>query len=121
MDAVLGVAVTGPIARLALVGSTPTGPDVIDQSTIDVAAQPIEKLADPVVGTHRLLADENHRLVATGVCWSDQQLADELRRLLINAGLEDVAVVSESQAATALVRNASARRRRTGYSRVASR
>ena len=104
MDAVLGVAVTGPIARLALVGSTPTGPDVIDQSTVDVTAHPIEKLADTVVGTHRLLTDENHRLVATGVCWSDQQLADELRRLLIDAGLEDVAVVSESQAATALVR-----------------
>jgi hypothetical protein len=107
VDAVLGIAVTGPIARLALVAATPAGPDVIDQSTVDVAAHPIEKLTDTVVGTHRLLADEHHRLVATGVCWSDQRLADELRRLLINAGLEDVALVSEPEAATALVRNTS--------------
>jgi hypothetical protein len=67
VDAVLGVAVTGPIARLALVGSTPEGPDVIDQSTVDITAHPIETLADTVVGTHRLLTEENHRLVATGV------------------------------------------------------
>ncbi|MGH3552124.1 MAG: hypothetical protein ACRDT5_05905, partial [Mycobacterium sp.] len=107
MDAVLGVAVTGPVARLALVGSSPEGFDVIDQSMVDLAANPIETLTDTVVGTHRLLADEQHRLVATGVCWSDQQLADELRRLLIDAGLEDVALLSESEAATALVRNTS--------------
>ena len=56
MDVVLGVAVTGPVARVALVGSTPGGPDVIDQSTVDVAENPIEKLTDTVVGTHRLLA-----------------------------------------------------------------
>ena len=88
---------------MALVGSTPGVPDVIDQSTVDVAENPIEKLTDTVVGTHRLLADENHRRVATGVCWSDQELAAELRRLLIDAGIEDVALLSESEAATALV------------------
>src|ERR1700757_2298503 len=107
VDVVLGVAVTGPVARVALVGSTPGGPDVIDQSTVDVAENPIEKLTDTVGGTPRLLADENHRLVATGVCWSDQELAAELRRLLIDAGIEDVALLSESEAATALVRNTS--------------
>src|SRR5205807_3030005 len=47
------------------------------------------------------------RLVATGVCWSDQQLAGELRRLLIDAGLEDVGLLSELEATTALVRNTS--------------
>jgi hypothetical protein len=107
VDAVLGVAVTGPVARLALIGSTPEGLDVIDQSTVDVAADPVQKLTDTVLGTHRLLADEHHRLVATGVCWSDQQLADELRRLLIDAGLEDIALLSELEATTALVRNTS--------------
>jgi hypothetical protein len=113
VDAVLGVAVTGQVARLALVGSTPEGLDVIDQSMVDLAVDPVEKLADTVVGTHRLLTEEHHRLVATGVCWSDQQLADELRRLLIDAGVEDVALLSESEseseseAATALVRNTS--------------
>jgi hypothetical protein len=107
VDAVLGVAITGAVAHLALVGSTVEGLDVIDQSTIDLTANPIQKLADTVVGTHRSLADEHHRLVATGVCWSDQELADELQRLLINAGIEDVVLLSESEAATALVQNAS--------------
>jgi hypothetical protein len=107
VDAVLAVAVTGSVARLALVGSTPEGLDVIDQSMVDLAVDPVEKLADTVVGTPRLLTEEHHRLVASGVCWSDQQLADELRWLLIDAGVEDVALLSESDAATALVRNTS--------------
>src|SRR5271165_585713 len=102
MDVVLGVAVTGPRARLALVGSGAQGADVIDESFVDLADHPIEKLTETVVGTNRLLADENHRLLATRLCWSDPQRADRLRRALEDSGVQDVAVLSESQAATAL-------------------
>jgi hypothetical protein len=106
MDVVLGVAVTGPVARLALVGSGAQGADVIDQSVVDVADNPIEKLTETVVGTNRLLADENHRLTATRLCWMDVFKADRLRRALEDSGVMNVAVLSKSQAVTALMRAA---------------
>src|SRR6516162_2884572 len=91
MDVVLGVAVAGPRARLALVGAGAGGADVIDQSVVDLGGNPMQKLTETVVGTNRLLAEENHRL-----------LAARLRRALEDSGVQDVAVLSESQAATAL-------------------
>src|SRR6516162_1860249 len=102
MDVVLGVAVAGPRARLALVGAGAGGADVIDESVVDLGRNPMQKLTETVVGTNRLLAEENHRLLATRLCWSDPQSADRLRRALEDSGVQDVAVLSESQAATAL-------------------
>src|SRR6516225_2633539 len=102
MDVVLGVAVAGPRARLALVGAGAGGADVIDESVVDLGGNPMQKLTETVVGTNRLLAEENHRLLATRLCWSDPQSADRLRRALEDSGVQDVAVLSESQAATAL-------------------
>jgi hypothetical protein len=106
MDVVLGVAVTGPVARLALVGPGARGADVIDQSVVDLADNPIERLTDTVVGTNRLLADQNHRLTATRLCWTDHPKVDRLRRALEDSGVMNVAVLSESQAVTALMRAA---------------
>src|SRR6516165_7929600 len=102
MDVVLGVAVTGPRARLALVGAGAGGADLIDESVIDLGGNPMQKLTETVVGTNRLLAEDNHRLLATRLCWSDPQSTDRLRRALEDSGMQDVAVLSESQAATAL-------------------
>ncbi len=106
MDVVLGVAVTGPVARLALVGAGGDGSDVIDQSVVDLANNPIEQLTETVVGTNRLLANENHRLVGTRLCWTDHPSADQLRRALEDSGVHNVAVLSQSQAVTALMRAA---------------
>ncbi|SPM32993.1 hypothetical protein MRAB57_796 [Mycobacterium rhizamassiliense] len=106
MDVVLGVAVTGPIARLALVGTGAEATAVIDQSVVDLANDPIEQLRETVVGTNRLLAGENHRLVGTRVCWTDHPQADQLRRALEDSGVHNVAVLSESQAVKALMRAA---------------
>lgn len=106
MDVVLGVAVTGPVARVALVGSETQGADVIDQSVIDLAEDPIGTLTETVVGTSRLLADENHRLVGTRLCWPDDPQAERLRRALEDSGVHNVAVLSESQAVAALMRAA---------------
>ena len=103
MDVVLGVAVTGPVARLALVGP---GTDVIDQSVVNLEDNPVGKLTETVVGTNRLLADENHRLVGTRVCWSDGPRAGQLRQALEDSGVSNVAVLSESQAVAALMRAA---------------
>ncbi|MGZ4585102.1 MAG: hypothetical protein ACXVYI_12280, partial [Mycobacterium sp.] len=106
MDVVLGVAVTGPVARLALVGPGAQGADVIDQSVVDLEENPVGKLAETVVATNRLLADENHRLVGTRVCWSDDPRAGQLRQALEESGVSNVAVLSESQAVTARMRAA---------------
>jgi hypothetical protein len=106
MDVVLGVAVTGPVARLALVGAGADGSDVIDQSVVDLANNPIEQLTETVVGTNRLLANENHRLVGTRLCWTDHPSADQLRQALEDSGVQNVAVLSQSQAVTALMRAA---------------
>jgi hypothetical protein len=91
---------------LALVGSGARGADVIDQSVVDLADNPIDRLTETVVGTNRLLAGENHRLVATRLCWPDPPKADQLRRALEDSGVHNVAVLSESQAVTAFMRAA---------------
>ena len=75
---------------------------MIDQSVVDLADNPIGKLTETVVGTNRLLADENHRLVATRLCWTDHPKADQLRRALEDSGVQNVVVLSESEATTAL-------------------
>jgi hypothetical protein len=103
MDVVLGVAVTGPVARLALVGP---GADVIDQSVVNLEDNPVGKLTETVVGTDRLLAEENHRLVGTRVCWSDEPRAGQLRQALEESGVANVGVLSQSQAVAALMRAA---------------
>jgi hypothetical protein len=106
MDVVLGVAVTGPVARLALMGPGARGSDVIDQSVVDLADNPIEKLTETVVGTNRLLAGENHHLVATRLCWTNHPQAERLRQALEDSGVLNVGVLSESHAVAALMRAA---------------
>ena len=102
MDVVLGVAVADRVARLTLVEAAARGQDVIDQSVVDLADNPVQTLTDTVVGTNRLLADENHRLAATRLWWSDPQRVDELRRALEDSGVQNVVVLDESEAATAM-------------------
>ncbi|MBV8785099.1 MAG: hypothetical protein JOZ00_00235 [Mycobacterium sp.] len=106
MDVVLGVAVTGPVARLALLDPGGRGAGVIDQSVVDLEDNPVGKLTETVVGTNRLLADENHRLVGTRVCWPDDSRAAQLQQSLQQSGVSNVAVLSESQAVAALMRAA---------------
>ncbi|MGC2655564.1 MAG: hypothetical protein WA317_18635, partial [Mycobacterium sp.] len=107
MDLALGVAVAGPVARLALLDSGPDGQGVLDESVVDLAGDPIAALTETVVGTNRSLTDQYHRLVATRLCWSDPRRAGQLRQALTDSGVQNVAVLSESAAATALVRNLS--------------
>src|SRR5437763_12432778 len=80
VDVVLGVAVTGPVARLALVGSD--GHAVLDESVLDVSCGPAETLTSTIVGTHQSLSGTDHRLAATRVCWPDDGQAQTLRASL---------------------------------------
>ncbi|MCV6981520.1 hypothetical protein H7I53_14980, partial [Mycolicibacterium pulveris] len=74
---------------------------------VDVSSDPIRRLTETVVGTHRSLSGQGHRLVGTRLCWSDQRRASDLRRALDDSGVQNVALLSEPEAATALVRNVS--------------
>ncbi len=108
MDVVLGAAVTGPVARLALVDGSPgDSRDIIDHSTVDLGSDPARELADAIVGTQRLLIEDGHRLTATRVCWSDEGGVQELRRRLSEVGISDLASVPQSDAALAKVREVS--------------
>ncbi len=107
MDLALGVAVAGPVARLALLESNTGGQGVVDESVVDLANDPIARLTETVVGTDRLLADQSHRLVATRLCWSDHAQAGELRQALEDSGVHNVAAVPEFEALQALVRSLS--------------
>ncbi|HXD24606.1 MAG TPA: hypothetical protein VN609_01650, partial [Propionibacteriaceae bacterium] len=102
MDLALGIAVDGPLARLALIETGNGAHGVIDESVVDLAEDPIARLTETVVGTSRSLADQYHRLVATRLCWSDPDLANQLRQVLDDSGVQNVAVVSDSEAATAM-------------------
>ncbi len=108
MDVVLGAAVTGPVARLALVdASSGQRREVVDQSTVDLGSDPARDLADAIVGTQRLLVEDGHRLAATRVCWADGSAMANLRQTLAAAGISDVAAVSQADAALAKVREVS--------------
>ena len=105
MDVVLGVAVTGPVARLAMIGSP--GGQVFDEYALDLPGDDVTTdLADTIVGTYRAVTESGNRLSATRLYFPDAAQADTLRQVLLSAGVEDVEVVSETEAATALVRSA---------------
>ena len=106
MDVALGVSITGALARLALVESDGYGDAVLDESMLDLTRDPVETLTDTVIGTHRTLAQEGHRLAATRLCWSDSELLAQLHRALEEAGVENVTELAQARSAVALARNA---------------
>ena len=71
MDVVLGVAVTGRVARLAMVGSPASGGQVFDQYALDLPDDATTDLADTIVGTYRAVADSGNRVAATRLCLPD--------------------------------------------------
>ena len=101
MDVVVGVAVAGRVARLAMIG--PDG-QVFDQYALDLPDDAMTDLADTIVGTYREVADSGNRVAATRLCLPDASTADTLRRTVLDAGVPNVEVVSETDAAAALAR-----------------
>ena len=80
MDVVLGVAVTGRVARLAMVGSPASGGQVFDQYALDLPDDATTDLADTIVGTYRAVADSGNRVAATRLCLPDASMAETLRQ-----------------------------------------
>ena len=108
MDVVLGVAVTGRVARLAMVGSPASGGQVFDQYALDLPDDALTDLADTIVGTYRAVADSGNRVAATRLCLPDASQAESLRQTVLSAGVQDVEVVAEIEAAAALSRSVGA-------------
>ena len=65
MDVVVGVAVTGRVARLAMVGPPSSGGQVFDQYALDLPDDALTDLADTIVGTYRAVADSGNRVSAS--------------------------------------------------------
>jgi hypothetical protein len=105
LDVVVGVAVTGRVARLAMVGS---GGQVFDQYALDLPDDAMTDLADTIVGTYRAVADSGNRVAATRLCLPDVSQAETLRQTVLSAGVQGVEVVSEADAAAALARSVGA-------------
>lgn len=108
MDVVLGVAVTGSVARLAMMGSAADGGQLIDEYALDLPTEAMTDLADTIVGTYRAVTESGNRLASTRLCLPDAAQADHLRQMLLSAGVLDVEMVSEAEAATELVRSTGA-------------
>lgn len=108
MDVVLGVAVTGRLARLAMIGSPASGGQVFDQYALDLLDGGMTDLAETIVGTYREVADTGNRVAAIRLCLPDASEAETLRQTVVNAGVENVEVVSETDAATAVARSVGA-------------
>ncbi|HYZ67496.1 MAG TPA: hypothetical protein VE666_06780, partial [Mycobacterium sp.] len=108
MDVVLGVAVTGRVARLAMIGSPASGGQVLDQYALEVPDDAATDLADTIVGTYRAVADSGNRMAAVRLCLPDASQAETLRQTVVGAGVPNVDVVAETEAAAALARSVGA-------------
>jgi uncharacterized membrane protein YgcG len=123
VEIVLGVSMTPTTVRMVLVeGAKADGVtidhDVFDLTSVDGSAtsSASDQVLAAVLGTQESAAHSGHRLMATGVTWSDHANAAELREALAARRIEDVILVSELHAAGAL---AQAVGRAVGYERTA--
>ena len=105
MDVVLGVSVTGRVARLAMIGAPSSGGQVLDEYALDLPGDATTDLADTIVGTYRSVAESGSRVAATRLCLGNAVQGDFLRQQVLGAGVENVEVVSEADAAAALARS----------------
>src|SRR6201984_1748038 len=90
LDAVLGVAVAGSIARLALVGPAGGGYAAIKHLVVELPIHPFATLIQTVEATPRSLAREGRHLVATRLYSPDHAQAEALRQALADSGFHDV-------------------------------
>src|ERR1700754_1199149 len=85
-----------------------TGGQVFDQYALELPDGATTDLADTIVGTYRAVADSGNRVAATRLCLPDASAAETLRRTVLSAGVQNVEVVAEAEAAAALARSVGA-------------
>src|SRR5882757_9527845 len=88
-----------------MVGSPSSGGQVFDQYALDLPDDALTDLADTIVGTYRAVTESGNRVAATRLCLPDASRADALRQTVLGAGVQNVEVVSEAEAAEALARS----------------
>lgn len=108
VDVVLGVAVTGRVARLAMIGAPASGGQLLDQYALDLSDDGMTELAETIIGTYRAVTESGNQVAATRLCLPDPAEADTLRQAVANAGVPNVDVIAEAEAAAALARSAGA-------------
>ncbi|HZA12485.1 DUF7159 family protein, partial [Mycobacterium sp.] len=113
MDIVLGVSMTPTTVRMVLVEGAEADGATVDHDVFDIvggdgaatSSAPDQVIA-AILGTRESADAGGHRLISTGVVWSDHVEAATLRDALAARGIEDVMLVSELHAAGALAQAA---------------
>ena len=117
MECVLGVSLTPTTVRMVLVEGAAADGATVDHDSVDIAVvDGPDELISAIVGTRESSVASGHRLITTGVAWTDRASAAQLRKALRARGVADVVLVSELHAAGAL---AQAVGRTVGYERTA--
>jgi len=123
VEIVLGVSMTPTTVRMALVEGDRADGRTVDHEVFDInaadgSATPSapEQVIAAVLGTQESATAGGHKLIATGVTWSDREEAAALREALAGRGIDDVMLFSELHAAGAL---AQAVGRTVGYDKTA--
>lgn len=121
MDIALGVSMTPTAVRMVLVEGEKADGVTVDHDAFDIvtgegAATAAEQVVAAILGTRESAAEGGHRLVSTGVTWTDHAAAAGLRDALAARKIDDVVLVSELHAAGAL---AQAVGQAVGYDRTA--
>lgn len=109
MDIVLGVSMTPAAVRMVLVEGEQADGATLDQNSFGVApgvgpatSDAPERVVAAILGTRESAMEGGHRLAATGVAWTDHAAAARLRQALRAQRIDDVILVSELHAASAL-------------------
>lgn len=116
MEVVLGVSMTPTAVRMVLVEGAGGDGVTLDTNIVDADSDAAEQVVAAILGTREGAAEGAHRLAAVGVAWTDHADGARLREALRSGGVDDVVMVSELHAASAL---AQAVGRRTGCARTA--
>ena len=103
MDVVLGVSMTRAAVRMALVEGEDADGATVDHECFDLTSATVaEQVIAGILGTRDSAAEGGHRIHATGVAWTDHAAAAQLTKALRAHNIDDVVVVSELHAASAL-------------------
>src|SRR5262245_38130442 len=113
MNIVLGVSMTPTTVRMVLVEGEKAYGVTVDHDVFDImgtdeaetSSAPDQVLA-AILGTRESAEAAGHRLLSTGVSWSDHDAAAELREALAARDIGEVTLVSELHAAGALAQAA---------------